>query len=446
MKGARLGWLAALAAAVALAVPTLAQAGNEVTKWNEIAVNTVNAQAPITSAPPAGAVFVAMVQGAVYGASNAVDRHGKPYLINRNFPKASADAAVATAAFRVLDAFFSATHHATLQAAYDASLNGIDDGAAKEQGIAVGAMAADAMLAEGHDGRAGQFGCTFVSPSPGVWQPLAGPTGAPACDPSSWVANAKPFILNSPSQFRSPPPYALNSPEYAVDYNEVKAIGSLTSATRTAAQTHAASFWQTNPAANYNALARRLVDQFGLDVSDSARLFAMLDLSAADAIINVWNDKYHYKFWRPITAIRQGDTDGNGDTLVDTGWTPLFSAGFPTSPPLPASPLPIGGVGGPLGTPPYPDHVSGATGYASASMHALASFFGSDVMSTGFFLTSGRYPGEQRLFSRFSDVTNEILEARIWAGIHFRKADVDAANLGGNVEQYIHETQFDFVP
>jgi hypothetical protein len=107
--------------------------------------------------------------------------------------------------------------------------------------------------------------------------------------------------------------------------------------------------------------------------------------------------------------------------------------------------LPIGGVGGPLGTPPYPEHPSGATTYASASMHALASFFGTDEMSTGFYLTSGRYPGEQRFFSRFSDVTNEIVEARIWAGIHFRNADVQSSNQGREVEQYIHEMQFDFV-
>jgi hypothetical protein len=443
MKTARLG-LAAVAALLALALPTVAQA-NEVTKWNEIAVNTINTQpSPLTSAPNAGAVFTAMVQGAVYGAVNAVDRHGKPYLINRSFPKASADAAAATAAYKVLSALFPS---GALDTAYAESLNGIDDGAAKDQGIAVGTMAANAMLAEGHDGRAGQFGCTFVTPSPGAWQPLPSPANplVPNCDPSSWVANAKPFILNSPSQFRTAGPYALNSPEWAADYNEVKEIGSLTSATRTAAQTHAASFWQTNPAANYNALTRRFVAQFDLGVTDSARLFAMLDLSAADAIINVWNDKYHYRFWRPITAIRQGDTDGRLDTVGDPSWTPLFSAGFPTSPPLPASPLPIGGVGGPLGTPPYPDHPSGATAYASASMHALASFFGTDAMSTGFFLTSGRYPGEQRLFTRFSDVTNEILEARIWAGIHFRNPDVQAANLGRQVEQYIHETQFDFV-
>src|SRR6187455_443216 len=217
MKHARLGQLAALGAVVALVLPVTAQA-NEVTKWNEIAVNTINAptQPPIVSAPPAGTVFVAMVQGAVYGAVNAADRHGKPYLVNRRFPKASADAAAATAAYKVLSALFPS---GALDTAYAVSLDGIHDGAAKDKGIRVGTKAADAMLAEGHDGRAGQFGCGFLpTPIAGVWEPLPGPTGAPACDPTTWVANAKPFILSSPSQFRSAGPYSLTSPEYAADY------------------------------------------------------------------------------------------------------------------------------------------------------------------------------------------------------------------------------------
>jgi hypothetical protein len=421
MKPPRLGRLAVFGAAVALAVPAVAQA-NEVTKWNEIAVGTINAQPPLTSAPPAGAVFMAMVQGAVYGAVNAVDRHGRPYLVDRSYPKASADAAAATAAFRVLDSLFSATNHAALQAAYDASLLAIADGASKQQGIEVGAMAADAMLAEGHDSRT-VIGCTFGSGLPGVWQPLAGPTG-PLCDPTVWVGNAKPFVLNSPSQFRTAGPYSLGSPEYAADLAEVKSLGEINSITRTAYQTHAAPFWQTNPAANYNAMARRFVDQFSLDVTDSARLFAMLDLSAADTIINTWNDKYYWNFWRPITAIR----------TTDPTWTPLFD------PSLPAA---IGGTGPPLITPPYPDHPSGATAYASASMHAFASFFGTDDMT--FYATSSRFPGEQRAFTRFSDLTNEILGARIWAGIHFRNTDVQAANLGREVENYINTQYFAFV-
>jgi len=427
MKSARLGRLAVLGAAVALAIPAVAQA-NEVTKWNEIAVNTINAKPPLTSAPPAGAVFVAMVQGAVYGAVNAVDRHGRPYLVYRSYPKASADAAAATAAFRVLDSLFSATDHAALQAAYDASLLAIAPGASKNQGIEVGGLAADAMLAEGHDSRT-VITCTFGSGLPGVWQPL-GPPGAPLCDPTVWVANAKPFVLKSPSQFRTPGPYSLGSPEYAADLAEVKSLGKIDSTTRTDDQTHAAAYWQTNPAANYNAIARRLVDQFSLDVTDSARLFGLLDLSAADAIINTWNDKYYWNFWRPITAIRS----------TDPTWTPLFD---------PSLPVATAGIGPALITPPYPDHSSGATAYASASMHALASFFGTDEMT--FYATSSRFPidpmqpREKRFFSRFSDLTNEILEARIWAGIHFRNADVQAANLGREVERYIQTQYFAFV-
>jgi hypothetical protein len=427
---ARSSTLAALGLAVALAVPAVSSAANEVTKWNEIAVSTVNAQPAITSAPPAGSIFVAMVQGAVYGAVNAVDRHGRPYLINRSFPKASPDAAAATAAFRVLDSLFGATHHATLQAAYDLTLAGIQNGPAKSSGVNVGEMAAEAMLAEGHDGRT-LIGCTFGSGLPGVWQPLAGSNGLPLCDPTPWVANAVPFLVRSPSQFRTDGPYSLTSAAYAADVNEVKSIGSINSVTRTAAQTHAAAFWNSNPAANYNAMARRFVDQLSLDVSDSARLFAMLDLSAADALITTWNDKYHWNFWRPITAIRRADTDGNPATVADPTWTPMFDPSFNSA---------IGGAGPALITPPYPDHPSGATAYASASMHAFASFFGSDEMP--FFATSSRFPGEQRTFTRFSDVTNEILEARIWSGIHFRNPDVQAANLGRDVERYIHKHHF----
>ncbi|MFL6015011.1 MAG: vanadium-dependent haloperoxidase [Gaiellaceae bacterium] len=442
MQGIRVARFAALAAAIALVVPGLAAAGNEVTKWNEISLNAIVGSPPafptppaFLSAPPASAVFVAMVQGAVYGAVNAADRHGRPYLIDRSYPKASADAAAATAAYKVLSALYPG-QQAAFDAAYAASLTAIPD-QGEGQGRAVGEMAATAMLAEGHNS-AIPIGCMFGTGDIGVWQPLAGAGGAPACDPTVWVANAKPFVIDSPSQFRTAGPYSLGSPEYAVDYAEVKSIGSIGSTTRTPGETHAAAFWQTSPAPNYNGLARRLVDRFGLDVRDSARLFALLDLSAADGLISVWNDKYHYNFWRPITAIRRAD-DGNPATVSDPTWTPLFSAGFPTSPPLPASPLPAGGVGGPLLTPPYPDHPSGATAYGSASMHALASFFGTDELSDAFYLTSSRFPGEQRQFTRFSDVTTEIVGARIWAGIHFRNTDVQAEKLGGDVERYVHK-------
>ena len=423
MKPTRIGRLAVLGLAVALAVPAMASSANEATKWNEIAVATVNAQPPITSAPPAASIFVAMVQGAVYGAVNATDRHGRPYLVMHSYPKASPEAAAATAAFRVLNTLFPS---AALQAAYDASLAGIPNGAAKTTGIEVGTMAADAMLAEGHDGRPlSSSPCTFGTFVPGAWQPVAGPTGAPLCDPAPWVKDAKPFLVESGSQFRTHGPLALTSAAYTAEFNEVKSNGSLLSTTRTPVQSHIAAFWQTNPAANYNAIARRFVELYTLDLSDSARLFAMLDLTAADALITTWSDKYYFNFWRPWAAIRQADTDGNPATVADPQWKPMFDSTLDPA---------IGGAGPALGTVPYPDHPSGATSYASASMSALAAFFGTDQIP--FYATSGRFPGEQRPFTRFSGVTDEVLESRIWAGIHFRTADVQSAELGRQIARY----------
>src|SRR5690242_12538523 len=425
MNAARFGPLAVLGSAVALALPIAAQA-NEVTKWNEIAVNTVLAQPPIASSAPSAGVFMAMVQGAVYGAANAVDRHGKPYLVNRSFPKASLDAAVATAAYRVIDATFS-TQHATLLAAYNSSLAAIPDGSSKDQGIDVGTMASDAMLAQGHWSPV-PMTCDFGS-GPGVFQVQQGQS----CDPTQWVAHAAPFLVQSADQFRTAGPYPLSSPEYATDVKEVELKGSLNSAVRTSDQTHIAAYWQTNPAAGYNALGRRFVGEQSLSTRDSALMFAMVDLAAADAIINTWNDKYYWHFWRPITAIRNADTDGNPDTVKDGSWTPMFDGQFHAD----------FGAGTNLITPPYPDQPSGNTAYTSATMHAFQSFFGTNDMA--FYLTSSRFPGDLHTFDHFSGPIDQVIEARIWAGIHFRKADVDAANLGRQVEAYTHATQFDFV-
>jgi hypothetical protein len=422
MKCASLGRLAALAAVVALAVPVAAQA-NEVTNWNSIAQNTILAQPPNASAPPASAVFMAMVQGSVYGAVNAIDRRHRPYLIHRRFPHASEDAAVATAAFFVLNALFPAQHDA-LQAQYDSSLAGIPEGRAKEEGIEVGTAAAEAMLAEGHDGRAGP-----VPPlppiGPGYWQPLLDANGNPLLDPTPWVALARPFLVRSSSQFRTAGPNALTSAAYADDFNEVEQLGALDSPFRTPDQTHMAVFWQSNAAATWNGVARRLAEERHLDVTDSALLFGMMDLTAADTQINCWNDKYYWGFWRPMAAIRQADADGNPATTADPDWLPLF---VPTLDPA------IAGVGPPLITPPYPEHPSGHLCFSSSSLHALQAFFGTDEVT--FYVTSGRFPGEPRYFNRFSDVIHELIEARIWAGIHFRTADVQGALLGERVARY----------
>jgi VCPO second helical-bundle domain len=277
-------------------------------------------------------------------------------------------------------------------------------------------------------------GCSFGSFVPGVWQPLAGPTGAPVRDPSAWVKDAAPFLVDSASQFRTKGPYSLDSAAYAADYNEVKELGSVNSTTRTPLQSHLAVFWQSNPGANYNLLAQRFVAEKSLDTTDSARLFAMINLNAADAIITAWNDKYARLFWRPMAAIQHGDDDGNPATVGDPTWTPVFN------PSLPAA---IGGVGPPLNTPPYPEHPSGAVSYASSTMHAFQSFFGTDGES--FYVTSSRFPGEQLHFDHFSDLVDQVVEARIWARIHFRNADEQSADLGRELESWTHTHYFAFV-
>jgi hypothetical protein len=278
----------------------------------------------------------------------------------------------------------------------------------KEAGIDVGESSAAAMLAEGHDGRSGPIP-PLPPQGPGFWEPLLTPGGAPVLDPSPWVALAEPFLVKSSSQFRTDGPYALTSDEYADEFNEVKALGDVDSTTRTPEQTHIAVFWQSNGVATWNSVARRLAEERALDITDSALLFAMLDLSAADASINCWNDKYHYGFWRPMAAIREADTDGNPATEPDTTWAPLF-------------------------TPPYPDHPSGHLCISTSSLRAMQAFFGDDEVP--FYVTSSQFPGEQRNFERFSDAIAELIEARIWAGLHFRNADVQGQTLGKSVVRY----------
>jgi hypothetical protein len=402
---------------VALAEPETPQA-NEVTNWNAIAQSTILAQPPNASAPAAAVVFMGMVQGAVYGAVNAIDRRHREYLVLRRVdPTASKVAAVATAAFRVLDTLFP-QQHAALQAQYETSLAPIPEGAPKEAGIDIGTTAADAMLAEGHDGRSGPIP-PLPPDGPGYWEPLNG-----ELDPSPWVALARPFLIESSSQFRTPGPNALTSAAYTADFNEVKELGDVDSDTRTQEQTHVATFWQSNVAATWNGLARRLAEdppgpRPPLDIDDSALLFAMLDLTAADAVINCWNDKYYWGFWRPIAAIREADTDGNPATEPDPSWQPLF-------------------------TPPYPEHPSGHLCASSSSLHALQAFFGTDEVT--FYVTSSRFPSEQRYFDRFSDAISELIEARIWAGLHFRTADVQGARLGEQVARYTRLHWFQPLP
>jgi len=420
--------LACAATAAALAAPAVAQA-DVLNDWNVIAQNHAITLRPTAHGQTRG---IAMVQGAVYDAVNAIDRGHQPYLLNVNavgaMPWASADAAIATAAHHVLVALVAPAQVAGLDTAYQATLAGVPDGMSEQEGVRVGAAAAAAMLgARATDGFVAPFDFSLVIGSdPGDWRPLT-PT---ALDPDAWVGNLKPFLIESPSQFRSKGPNALTSEKYAKEFDEVKSLGALNSTTRTADQTTAAIFWQFAPAVLWNRVTREVSASSELDMVDEARLLAMVNLAAADGAISCWNDKWFWHFWRPRAAIQEAANDGNPNTIGDPSWEPLFHPSTQTT--------------SPLATPPFPDHPSGHGCVSGGVLNTLREFFGTDKIA--FDVHSGRFPvgdpRETRHFDRFSEALQEIIDARVWGGIHFRTADVQGAVIGRKVARYIRKHDF----
>jgi hypothetical protein len=418
----------------ASAAPPVEADASAVTQWNVIAVSTLTGlPGPAGGAPPAAQIHVGMVQGAVYDAVNAITpKHSRPYLLNRRFGnRASDEAAVATAAYLVLKNIVETipdsllptkgTVLASLETQYNASKNAISDSPFKDQGIAAGTAAAQAMI-EARQGD-GRFGPSQWVPNanPGHWDPVA-PNGTTVQDPTPWVGGVAPFLMQSSSQFRSQGPHAMTSAAYTAEFIEVKALGGdgvVTPSTRTGTQTYIAKWWQSTPVASWNEVARQLIARNHLDAADSARLLAMQNLAAADAAINDWNDKYHFDFWRPFQAIRKAALDGNPATSPDLTWTPLLSA-------------------------PYPDHVSGHLGLDGAHTGVLQMFFG-NAPAGGYAITSSAVnPGgpASRTFSSFNQALDEVVEARIWAGLHFRNADVQGRQLGTNVANFAAANYF----
>jgi hypothetical protein len=420
-------------ALVALASPTVVHA-NAVTDWNAIASTAITAPPPAGAgqAPPVSALSFAMVHGAVYDAVNAIDRSHQPYLVQPpSNPTDSKEAATAAAAYRVLVGFddlpgLFPSQQPTLQPQYDAYIAGLPDNppGSRAAGIAIGEATARTMLTNRqNDGRFGPSPTPYPI-APGIWRPT--PPNY-ANDPAPWVGNVRPFLVPNAEMLRTDGPNALTSDAYAEDFNEVKELGSLYSTTRTPDQTDAAIFWQGHAHALFNGIFRTLAASQNLNIVDSARLFAVENLAAADASIGCWNDKYYWQFWRPITAIREADTDGNPATEADPTWLPLFD------PSTPVCALPS------LVTPPFPEHPSGHASNTSAFVHTLQNFFGTDKIS--FSAYSGK-SCTTRSFGRFSDALNEVIDARVWAGIHFRTADTQGSALGKKVAQYLKKHYF----
>jgi PAP2 superfamily len=387
-----------------LTQPAAASTTNPVVVWD------LNAQQAIWDvagqAPQVVGRGFAMVHGAIYDAVNAIA--GKPYQPYLVAPQAngaeSKDAAVASAAFRVLSSLFPA-QQARLQTQYDQFLAGIPDGQARRRGIAVGAQAADAMIASRRGDGAFGVETWTAGTQPGQWRPTA-PSFA---SQGWWVGQLRPFLLPSPSMFRTSGPPALTSATYTRDFNEVKQIGAVDSTTRTPDQTDAARWWHDRRLTEWE-IKRQLATGQRLDTLQAARFFAMVDLTEVDTVIACYNEKAAWNFWRPITAIQLADTDGNPATAADPNWTPL------------------------LVTPPHPDYTSGHSCQTAATMATFAYFFRRDNIS---FSATSADTGTTRHFDSFSEALAEVIEARIWGGIHTRTADLQGARIGASVFAYM---------
>lgn len=436
-RGAGLVAIALLAAVTLHPGRATAGENDAVRVWNERAIVTLTngpaAAVPGTQFPPPVAyVQLAIVQGAVYDAVNAIKGGHAPYLNGiKAATSASKGAAAATAAHHVLislveqapttvtlTAGVKAAIKARLDEQYAGSLAEIANGQAKAKGIAVGAAAAAAMLADRQgDGRFGAPGFPVpATPGPGQWRPV-GPNFVN--DPNGWIRSVRPFTLPSPEYFHTPGPLAMTSDEYTAEFNEVKALGAATGSTRTPEQTMLAYWSAAHPVPMTFAALRQVAAAKGLTISEEARFYAMTSMTGADSLINCFAEKAHWNFWRPTTAIQLADTDGNPATSPDTTWTSL------------------------LAVPPYPDEPSGANCVFSGVMHSAKAFFGSDAAE--FDITSpgvGAGTGSTRHYTRFTDVIPDVIEARMLGGIHFRRPDVNGAVLGRKVAEYVDENYF----
>jgi len=397
-----------------LLVPVASARADAVTDWNQIAAAAL--QSPGTATPPGAGqgavstVHLAMVHGAVYDAVNAIDGGHEPYMSSPPAePWYSQDAAVAAAARYVLvngGLGVPAARMPLIEAAYATALLAIPDGPAKAGGIATGeSAAADMLAARAGDGRFGPFRFG-ESTLPGAWR-LVPP--ATVTDPGAWLKDVTPFVLRSPDRFRGRAPHDLGSRAYAADFNEVKEIGRATSSTRTPDQTAAAEYWgTTNATATIASIIRSVASGQGGTLADHARLLARVYTNAADALIVTWRDKARYSSWRPFTAIREAASDGNDATEADPDWTALIAS------------------------PPYPEHPSGLSTFGSAVADTMQHFYGRDEAAF-----SGTTPGGvTRQFTSFSQLRNDIVEARIWSGVHFRFADTEAAKIGRKVAHW----------
>ncbi|MGH9252181.1 MAG: vanadium-dependent haloperoxidase [Acidimicrobiales bacterium] len=374
-----------------------------VTDWNAIAARTIFTEntTPIASS----ALYFGFVSIAVYDAVVAIEGGFEPYLEQRGSRNASSEAAAATAAYRVLRHYFPASAE-NLRADYRASLADIPRGDAMARGKRVGETAAEQVIRlRRNDGRDAKSRWWWNSRRAYGGQALMRLLPWP-CPGWGFV---KPLLLDSPTQIPLPGPDALDTDAYARDFAEVKAFGAKDGSSRSAEQTETALFWNANSVLQYQVALRDQVTRRGMDIADSARAFALLSSATADSLIACWRAKYDFAYWRPVTAIRMADTDGNDATAPDPAWTPLVQ------------------------TPPYPDYTSGHACISGVATGTLSYLFGADAIDLDVFSS---VTGTSRHYDSADALDEETMNARIWLGIHFRKAMTDGNQLGHDVSDW----------
>lgn len=404
--GAAMKTVRCFTAFIVLSVPFAARA-DMVTDWNQTALRTTEiANAPV----PGQTRTMAMVHAAIFDAVNAVSRKYTTYAVDvRPAPGASPEAAAAAAASGILERLYP-QQKAITDAALANALAKIPEGAAKADGLRLGQEVAEKLFAmRKDDGSAAHKSYSFASGA-GVYQATPPINANPILPQWRYV---KPFMITSAKQFVFAGPPAPNSAAFAKDLNEVKRLGSKTSTERTNEQTAIAIHWAGSEVMPFNGVARAATAAKGLDLVDSARLFALLNMAMADTLIAGFEAKYTFNHWRPITAIRNAGLADNPAIAADAAWEPL------------------------LVTPPHQEYPSAHCLGAGAAVAVLQEIFGSDKLSTSYV-----YPplGVARRWESFSQIAKEVENARVWGGIHYRTSDEHGTQIGRQIAEYAMKT------
>ncbi|RYG54261.1 MAG: phosphatase PAP2 family protein, partial [Chitinophagaceae bacterium] len=399
--------------------------------WNEKAATVLSGP----NTPPAQARYFAMVQIAVYDALNSIKPKFQRYaLVNVREKFANPDAAVASAAYHTIIKLNLQGTNPVLTW-YNESLADIPDGSGKDLGKALGEAAADAIILKRSTDNFATANTQFPAPDgvlPGEYRSTLpfSIDGMPKIKAlQQWGAVMTPFVLSNSAQFRPPAPDPVSSPAYVSDYNEVKNKGGFLNHTRTNDETEIGVFWVERSSIGWNRLARNMIADRNMDAWKTARLFALMHTAMADGATACFEAKYHYSYWRPETAIRLGNADGNDLTSGDPSWLPSY-----TESPNMANPAMN------VFTPPIPDYPSAHANFGGAASAVLLRFFGSDRIDVD--QTSAALPGVTRRYTSIRSAARDNSLSRIYVGYHFRKAALEGEVQGSNVGNYIFDNSF----